>query len=798
MKNTLFQLLTFVFAITIFPLGSNAQISKKGSPLSINLNKHEIHHIQLDEPIIHEGDKTDIRNKNLIFAVEIPCNLDFIENATLDSIDQTLIYRLQLSCKNAKSLYPVLSNFHFGQGVQLYVYTPDYRKVLGAFSSQNNKESGILPIMPLAGEDLIFELNVERGADFNTHLNISSIWYDYKGIVINNRNKESYGLSGDCNVDINCYPGSFWEREKHAVCRLISNGQICTGSLINNTRFDARPFFLTANHCINSQEMVDNMIVVFNYESPECYGADGLTEQSISGGLMRATTSHLDFCLIELSQTPLPSYHPYYLGWSLSEDPAFSTTAIHHPQGDVKKISEDHNSPVTDNYGSSYDYNSHWRILEWDVGTTEGGSSGSPLFNEKHQLVGTLTGGEANCSHFLNDYFSKFSMAWDEYTNSDSQLKYWLDPDNLSPESIPGFNPYFNDNNPIADFYILQDQLSKSEKPIVIDLSQGLIQQWEWWIGGAVPDIYFQDQFPEPQFNNAGNYNIVLSVQTNQASASILKEETLHIYNNCFALSNKEDNESYQIQLLNDSITGYLTGNNSMGFTAIAEKYSMAFDSIVYGVNVLPMKLLDSGNGTSLVLKLMNGGSEPKYILSQKTLPLSSFTEGNWKYIPFDIPVPINKSFYVSYEIINDPEQEFAVGYTPSRNRGGKNTCWVKMLNKWYPLNQLMAYTSISLALEPKLCPDILSSKLDQQLSEEISLYPNPAKDFVTIELNQESAFTPINVMIYNNMGQLVFLKKELQGNNELTLDVSQFSSGIYSVKLYTDKQSYHMRFMKD
>ena len=35
----------------------------------------------------------------------------------------------------------------------------------------------------------------------------------------------------------------------------------------------------------------------------------------------------------------------------------------------------------------------HVRLEDWDLGTTEGGSSGSPLFNQDHRVIGQLHGG---------------------------------------------------------------------------------------------------------------------------------------------------------------------------------------------------------------------------------------------------------------------------------------------------------------------------------------------------------------------------------------------------------------------
>ncbi len=127
----------------------------------------------------------------------------------------------------------------------------------------------------------------------------------------------------------------------------------------------------------------------------------------------------LDFTLVKMSVHHRIVSGYYYAGWNRSALPANETATIHHPLGDVKKISFDFDSPQPDimyqiNY-PEYVLYSHWRILRWDLATTEPGSSGCPLFDQNKRLVGLLTGGEANCVSSVNDYFTKFDYSWNYY-----------------------------------------------------------------------------------------------------------------------------------------------------------------------------------------------------------------------------------------------------------------------------------------------------------------------------------------------------------------------------------------------
>ena len=40
----------------------------------------------------------------------------------------------------------------------------------------------------------------------------------------------------------------------------------------------------------------------------------------------------------------------------------------------------------------------HWFVAAWDEGMTEGGSSGSPVFDDSQRIRGQLHGGYASCS----------------------------------------------------------------------------------------------------------------------------------------------------------------------------------------------------------------------------------------------------------------------------------------------------------------------------------------------------------------------------------------------------------------
>jgi len=82
----------------------------------------------------------------------------------------------------------------------------------------------------------------------------------------------------------------------------------------------------------------------------------------------------------------------------------------------------------------------HWSETESGYGVTEGGSSGSPIFDKYGYLIGTLTGGQAACNNqTAPDYYGKFSMHWaSNGSEMDEQLSFWLDPINTGQMYLDG------------------------------------------------------------------------------------------------------------------------------------------------------------------------------------------------------------------------------------------------------------------------------------------------------------------------------------------------------------------------
>ncbi|GHT79588.1 hypothetical protein AGMMS50262_23460 [Bacteroidia bacterium] len=279
-------------------------------------------------------------------------------------------------------------------------------------------------------------------------ISIAYVVQGYRSIQLSESREIGYGGSGDCQVNVNCPAGNNWQMEKNAVALILVGGiRWCTGSLINTTANDARPYLLTANHCLNhsihqQDSLLNEWSFYWHYESPGCANTFEPLIVSTSGAVIIAHDFAADFALIRLTEDPKnnPDITPYYLGWDRTGNPGTGGIGIHHPRGDIKKISTYTMTPQSTEYGrdTTCPHCSYWR-LAWTSGTTEQGSSGSPLINNNHHVIGMLSGGH-DCELRIS-WYGKISAAWETYfinNPSKRRLREYLDPLNTGVSILDG------------------------------------------------------------------------------------------------------------------------------------------------------------------------------------------------------------------------------------------------------------------------------------------------------------------------------------------------------------------------
>jgi hypothetical protein len=196
---------------------------------------------------------------------------------------------------------------------------------------------------------------------------------------------------------------------------------------------------------------LSNSIAGFNYEKPSCNIPANATipnPQTAHGMKLLARGSSSDFALFEIVEKIPQAYNAYLSGWdanvpNLAVSDSFA--GVHHPSGDVKKISLYTGKLDLGSWSEGPGLKYHVIIPKWSRGATEPGSSGSPLFNSKGNFIGQLHGGASSCTNLIgSDLYGGFS-----FTYNQNGLKKFLDPSGAVKNLIlPGKNLFNSPSTP--------------------------------------------------------------------------------------------------------------------------------------------------------------------------------------------------------------------------------------------------------------------------------------------------------------------------------------------------------------
>lgn len=363
------------------------------------------------------------------FGLPQETHLTFDDGVWHVRADGTRIWRIRLLCPEAVSVSVIFSTFVVPEGGRVFLYTPA-GEVLGGFTARSNPGATQLGVAPTEGPEVTVEYVEPAALAGQGQLTIGRVVHGYRSL---RKAARGFGDSGACNINVICPEGDEWRDQIRSTVHIIGNGGVCTGTLMNNCAQDSTPYFLTAHHCHPAGENPATWVFRFNWDSPTCDPTEqGPTDQTISGSTILAENPGTDMLFLRLNSVPPVTYNVYYSGWDHAEVPATRVTGIHHPAGDIKKISHCEVATISaDNMDMGNGPADCWQVPVWDAGTTEPGSSGSGLWNQHKQLVGQLYGGQASCANSVNDYYGRLGVSW-------PFLEEWL---GTCGDTLGGFDP---------------------------------------------------------------------------------------------------------------------------------------------------------------------------------------------------------------------------------------------------------------------------------------------------------------------------------------------------------------------
>ena len=373
------------------------------------------------------------------------------------------IWRIRFDSQDAVNLSVIFDKFSLPKGGKIYLYNDDRSDLLGAYTDIQNNEKQVLSTWFVKGDKLWVEYYEPKNVKGQGKFNISAVIHCYrmghtyqKGYY--NEIQKSLNTSGICNHDVDCPIGTDFEAERDLLKKAVGflympdpdNNQafICSGTLINNTAEDKIPYFLTANHCFGTDPALYTMRFNWISPNPVCAAGTGSTDATdnftMSGSTLIAKNADSDFMLVEINN-PIPAnWDVTYAGWDKTDTNPTFEVSIHHPDGDIMKISRDDTGAIKGAHSIGGPTAQTWDITAagggWELGVTEGGSSGGPLFDQNGRIIGQLFGGAAACAGIDDngaiDFYGRFAVSWDNGAIGATRLNNWLDPLGTDPNTL--------------------------------------------------------------------------------------------------------------------------------------------------------------------------------------------------------------------------------------------------------------------------------------------------------------------------------------------------------------------------
>lgn len=719
------------------------------APKVDNLVEHNLAKVAVEET----------EDKMLRFGKELDVNVDFFSMAEqFVQPNGRTIYQLGISAKTAKSINLILNDFQLAIDARLFLTDRYAEEYIGAYTAANNNEARVLGTELIKSDFVYLVLDEPAFSSAPSTFTLATIVH---GFVDLETLAKGLNTSGNCHYDVNCAIGTGYELQRNSVAMIIIGGSLCTGSLVHNTSGTVKPYLLSARHCGTNPT---NWVFRFRWEAPlggtSCAttspSADGPQNMTLNGAVLKAQNSSSDFVLVHLNTPPNPAWGIYYNGWDNTDMSNVSKgISIHHPDGDIKKISIEENALAQQTITFLGLPNHTWMISDWDYGVTEPGSSGSPLFNQDKRLIGVLSGGTASCSGTSDngqpDYYGRFGYAWDNSASISGRLKDWLDSTGTGATIIDGIDPAIGTETVDASISSVSgfpnSKCDSIAYPNFILLNSGT---------DTLNEVVFSYGFvgSSPQ-----NYTWTGSLPTYGQATVSLPFIQIPVGNSDFEVHVLSANSSVDLNPLNDEI--------SLALYRLQDDFTarLSLDLDCYGSETTWFLKDSMGN------KIYEGG------------PYMDSTPG---LIEMDLCLS-----YACYQmVIRDEYGDGLSGCDASD--GGNGSYTLTNLNDGMILAEITeANANFGSENTQNFCTSV-NSLSEVQLENLITIFPNPGKENLKIHANNLNLQ---EIQLWTVTGQKVF--QQTVNGNQVNIHTNQLPKAFYLVKITTDKGELIQRWIK-
>jgi PKD repeat protein len=817
MKKLLFVL---GFSLTIVSSVVSAQNISKGEiiPLSFVINKN-VPTQSLSIPNLEQLRAEDIlRDKNgELYRIGVPIFTHITtENNGLWTTQPNgdRIWELKIKAAGAEALSFIFSAFKL-YGSSVFSVTD----LNGVYRHKPVSKDDMLEdfqqhLALCFGDELILRLFEPKGTQASQIL-MDRVMYDYRST--GNPMIQKINESEACEINVNCSPvGDTWQDEKRGVARILitdASGQgWCSGSLVNNTAQDCKPLFLTALHCgITTSAANSNLWkFYFRYEAPSCTNpstAGTLDDYFITGCVRKANSNDnggatgSDFLLLQLGSAAneaatittlkTANFNAYWNGWDANNSASAGGAGIHHPAGDIKKISTFTATPTSQTYGGAA-ANTHWRF-SWSAnpnghGVTEGGSSGSPVFKSNGRIFGTLTGGSSFCNQLTApDYYGKVSYHWtSNSTNANYRLKTFLDPGNTGALVLDGSsNPCSVPTIPVANFSGTPTTVAPAGTVSFSDLTAGSPTSWTWTIAPGTAGTAWSytggtsatSQNPQVIFNTVGQYTITLVAANSQGSDSEIKTNYITVAAasgpcaasstaGCTATSENTYISSVQLNTLNNTST-------CSGYTSFTSLSTTLTKGNQYTATLIPSTTTANAQGAYTGDEFaiwidynndndfLDAGEQVAYVI----------VAAGWSNV-FNFTVPTSAT-------TGSIKMRVRSSYQP--NDGAIAPCGVTTYGEVEDYSVVIQSSGVGIE--------------DLNALNAVQLFPNPVSEELIIDLSAVAG-EEVTIELFDLFGKLIAASTNQNGSS-VTIAMNGFANGMYQVKLSSGEAQITKRIIK-
>lgn len=813
-KRYLLFISSLLFSTLLFGQQPYNQVSKGGTPWSYKHIEYDQNlgfvsmpftdnQSLLNEDALYENDKT----RRYRFGYDHYVSYNLTNSGTWTELpDGGKIWRLGIQSVGALELSFAFKSVYLPEGSRLFVMNYERTEKHGAFDQSFVSSDHILPTELLSGDKAIIELYVPADGISNVSLELYRVTHAYRSLAdLYNR---SFLQSGPCHNNVRCPAYASYDNQIRSVCCLVDGGEFCTGALINNTCNDAKPYVLTANHCYSNPS---SWTFRFNWEASGCTTpGSSPSSNSLTGGTLRSRNAGSDFCLVEINSAVPSNFNAYWAGWDRNNVASTNPYCIHHPSGDIKKISFSTGTAISSTFSGA----ATWRTPTWTDGVTEPGSSGSPLFNSSGQIVGQLYGGPSNCSLEGNpsggyDEYGKIFTSWTGGGTNATRLSNWLDPSacNTGATTLNGYDPNAVSLQWDADILSITtpsgSYCTGTLTPVVVLKNNGTNTITSCTI------TYIVDGGAPQNYNWTGN--LTSGSTTNVTLPNISVGNGAHTY----SASSSNPNGNADQNSSNDGASSNFTV--SAGGTVVNPTFTEGFQGTFLPAN---WSAVDGGgdyweqantgfNSTKSAMfdNFTNDNTGDRDDMLSPILDISSIGTPT---LTFDVAYArynTNNTYSDTLQVLVSTNcgstwtSVYLKGGTTLASAPNTTSAFVPTTGQWRTETvNLSAYsgaTTFQLAIRNRsgygqnLYVDNInisgssSAGIDEtNINESVTVYPNPTSSFVNIQTLSESGF---EYTVMNLLGDVLLNNKIIQSGTT-QVDLSGFSAGIYLIKVKIGK----------